>query len=325
MGSQFMKYLVTGGAGFIGSYLADALVARGDSVVLLDNLSTGNHHNIEHLIGQESVEFYTGSILDAELVDRLVAGVDHVIHLAAAVGVFTIVNKPLESLRVNLHGTENVLGACDRVGKPVLIASSSEIYGKNSGGALNEDSDRVIGSPLKARWSYSEAKAIDESLGYFYYSELGLPVRIVRFFNTVGPRQVGSYGMVVPRFISAALAGEPIEVYGSGEQSRCFCHVVDAVAGLLSLIDNESTVGDVFNIGNNHEISIRGLAELVISRLNSKSEIVSKSYEDAYGAGFEDMQRRIPEISKIKAATGWAPTRSLETIIDDIAATRAAL
>ena len=320
-----MKYLITGGAGFIGSHVADALVARGDSVVILDNLSTGNHHNIEHLIGKESVEFYSGSILDSTLVDRLVAGVDHVLNLAAAVGVFNIVDKPLDSLRINLHGTENVLDACQRSGKPVLIASSSEIYGKNGGGALHEDSDRIVGSPLKSRWSYSEAKAIDESLGYFYYSELGVQVRIVRFFNTVGPRQVGSYGMVVPRFVSAALAGEPIEVYGSGDQSRCFCHVADAVAGLLSVIDSESTVGDVFNIGNNHEISIRGLAELVISRLNSKSEIVSKSYEDAYGAGFEDMQRRIPDISKIKAATGWAPTRSLETIIDDIAASRAAL
>jgi len=314
-----MKYLITGGAGFIGSHVADALVARGDSVVILDNLSTGNHHNIEHLIGNESVEFYSGSILDSALVDRLVSGVDHVLHLAAAVGVFNIVDKPLESLRINLHGTENVLDACQRSGKPVLIASSSEIYGKNGGGALHEDSDRIVGSPLKSRWSYSEAKAIDESLGYFYYSELGVQVRIVRFFNTVGPRQVGSYGMVVPRFVSAALAGEPIEVYGSGDQSRCFCHVADAVAGLLSVIDSESTVGDVFNIGNDHEISIRGLAELVIKRLNSSSEIVSKSYEDAYGAGFEDMQRRIPDISKIKAATGWAPTRSLETIIDDIA------
>ncbi len=320
-----MKYLITGGAGFIGSHVADALVARGDSVVILDNLSTGNHHNIEHLIGKESVEFYSGSILDSTLVDRLVAGVDHVLNLAAAVGVFNIVDKPLDSLRINLHGTENVLDACQRSGKQVLIASSSEIYGKNGGGPLHEDSDRIVGSPLKSRWSYSEAKAIDESLGYFYYSELGVQVRIVRFFNTVGPRQVGSYGMVVPRFVSAALAGEPIEVYGSGDQSRCFCHVADAVAGLLSVIDSESTVGDVFNIGNNHEISIRGLAELVISRLNSKSEIVSKSYEDAYGAGFEDMQRRIPDISKIKAATGWAPTRSLETIIDDIAASRAAL
>ena len=314
-----MRYLITGGAGFIGSHTADALVARGDSVVILDNLSTGNHHNIEHLIGNELVTFYSGSILDSALVDRLVADVDHVVHLAAAVGVFTIVDKPLDSLRTNLHGTENVLDAAQKHDKPVLIASSSEVYGKNAGGALNEESDRIVGSPLKSRWSYSEAKAIDESLGYFYYSELGVPVRIVRFFNTVGPRQVGSYGMVVPRFVSAALAGEPLEIYGTGEQSRCFCHVADAVAGMLSVIDSDQSVGSVYNIGNDREISIAALASLVISRLESKSAVVKKSYDDAYGAGFEDMQRRVPDISKIKSVTGWAPSRSLESIIDDIA------
>ena len=314
-----MRYLITGGAGFIGSHTADALVARGDSVVILDNLSTGNHHNIEHLIGNELVTFYSGSILDSALVDRLVADVDHVVHLAAAVGVFTIVDKPLDSLRTNLHGTENVLDAAQKHEKPVLIASSSEVYGKNAGGALNEESDRIVGSPLKSRWSYSEAKAIDESLGYFYYSELGVPVRIVRFFNTVGPRQVGSYGMVVPRFVSAALAGEPLEIYGTGEQSRCFCHVADAVAGMLSVIDSDQSVGSVYNIGNDREISIAALASLVISRLESKSALVKKSYDDAYGAGFEDMQRRVPDISKIKSVTGWAPSRSLESIIDDIA------
>ena len=314
-----MKYLITGGAGFIGSHTADALVARGDSVVILDNLSTGNHHNIEHLIGNELVTFYSGSILDSALVDRLVSEVDQVVHLAAAVGVFTIVDKPLDSLRTNLHGTENVLEAAQKHGKPVLIASSSEVYGKNGGGPLNEESDRIVGSPLKSRWSYSEAKAIDESLGYFYYSELGVPVRIVRFFNTVGPRQVGSYGMVVPRFVGAALAGEALEIYGTGEQSRCFCHVADAVAGLLSVIDSDQTVGSVYNIGNDREISIGELASLVVSRLESKSAVVKKSYDDAYGAGFEDMQRRVPDISKIRAVTGWAPQRSLESIIDDIA------
>ncbi len=314
-----MKYLITGGAGFIGSHVADALVARGDSVVILDNLSTGNSHNIEELIGNPSVSFFNGSILDRDLVDQLVADVDHVLHLAAAVGVFNIVDKPLESLRINLNGTENVLEACDRFSRPVLIASSSEIYGKNGGGPLNEESDRIVGSPLKSRWSYSEAKAIDESLGYFYFSEKGLAVRIVRFFNTVGPRQVGSYGMVLPRFVAAAIKGEPLDVYGTGEQSRCFCHVADAVAGLLSVIDSPATIGQVYNIGNDREISIADLAKLVIAQTHSSSVGAHKSYEDAYGAGFEDMQRRIPDISKIKAATGWAPTRSLETIIDDIA------
>jgi UDP-glucose 4-epimerase len=314
-----MKYLITGGAGFIGSHLCDALIARGDSVVILDNLSTGNHHNIESLIGNDSVTFYSGSILDEVIVEKLVSEVDHVIHLAAAVGVFTIVNKPLESLRTNLNGTENILEAAAKFNKPVLIASSSEIYGKNGRGPLNEDSDRIVGSPLKSRWSYSEAKAIDESLGYFYFIEKGLPVRLVRFFNTVGPRQVGSYGMVVPRFIAAALKGEPLEVYGTGTQSRCFCHVADAVAGLISVIDSDATIGQVYNIGNDHEISVEELAKKVIAQLGSTSTVNKKSYEDAYGVGFEDMQRRIPNISKIKATTGWAPQRSLETIIDDIA------
>ena len=314
-----MKYLITGGAGFIGSHLSDALVARGDSIVILDNLSTGNHHNIESLIGNDAVTFYSGSILDEALVEKLVSEVDHVIHLAAAVGVFTIVDKPLESLRINLNGTENILEAAAKFGKPVLIASSSEIYGKNGGGPLNEESDRVVGSPLKSRWSYSEAKAIDESLGYFYFSEKGLPIRLVRFFNTVGPRQVGSYGMVVPRFVAAALKGEPLDVYGTGTQSRCFCHVADAVAGLISVIDSDATIGQVYNIGNDHETSVEDLARKVIAQLGSASLITKKSYEDAYGAGFEDMQRRIPDISKIMATTGWAPQRSLETIIDDIA------
>jgi len=314
-----MKYLITGGAGFIGSHLSEALVARGDSIVILDNLSTGNHHNIESLIGNDAVTFYSGSILDEALVEKLVSEVDHVIHLAAAVGVFTIVNKPLESLRINLNGTENILEAAAKLGKPILIASSSEIYGKNGGGPLNEESDRVVGSPLKSRWSYSEAKAIDESLGYFYFSEKGLPVRLVRFFNTVGPRQVGSYGMVFPRFVAAALKGEPLDVYGTGTQSRCFCHVADAVAGLISVIDSDVTIGQVYNIGNDHETSVEDLAKKVIAQLGSASLITKKSYEDAYGAGFEDMQRRIPDISKIMATTGWAPQRSLETIIDDIA------
>jgi len=315
-----MKYLVTGGAGFIGSHLCDALVARGDSVVVLDNLSTGVSHNLDQLVGSPSFDFISGSILDINLVDRLVASVDHVLHFAAAVGVFTIVDKPLESLTTNLRGTENILEAATKYGKPVLIASSSEIYGKNGSGALNEESDRIVGSPLKARWSYSEAKAIDESLAIFYHHEKGLPVRLVRFFNTVGPRQVGHYGMVVPRFVEAALHGTALAIYGTGSQSRCFCHVADAVAAVLALIDSEAAIGQVFNVGNDQEITINELAKKVVHLLGSSSLIEMIPYEDAYGAGFEDMQRRVPDISRIKNMIGWAPTRGLDVIISDIAA-----
>ena len=314
-----MKYLVTGGAGFIGSHLCDALLERGDSVVVLDNLSTGNKKNIEHLVGNPSFELIEGSILDVEIVDKVVASVDHVLHLAAAVGVFTIVDKPLESLTTNLRGTENILEAAYKHQKEVLIASSSEIYGKNSGGALNEESDRIVGSPLKSRWSYSEAKAIDESMAYFYYQEKKLGVRIVRFFNTVGPRQVGHYGMVVPRFVTAAIKNEPLTVYGTGSQSRCFCHVKDAVAGVLAVVDSNATLGEVFNIGNDEEITIEDLAHEVIELTGSTSAIEKVLYEKAYAPGFEDMQRRIPDIGKIKRVVGWAPKLSLDSIITDIA------
>ena len=314
-----MKYLVTGGAGFIGSHLCDALLERGDSVVVLDNLSTGNKKNIEHLVGNPSFELIEGSILDVEIVDNVVASVDHVLHLAAAVGVFTIVDKPLESLTTNLRGTENILEAAHKHHKEVLIASSSEIYGKNASGALNEESDRIVGSPLKSRWSYSEAKAIDESMAFFYYQEKKLAIRIVRFFNTVGPRQVGHYGMVVPRFVSAALKNEPLTVYGTGSQSRCFCHVKDAVAGVLAVIDSNATLGEVFNIGNDEEITIEDLAHEVIELTGSTSPIEKVLYEKAYAPGFEDMQRRIPDIGKIKRVVGWAPKLSLDSIITDIA------
>jgi UDP-glucose 4-epimerase len=314
-----VKYLVTGGAGFIGSHLCDALLERGDSVVVLDNLSTGNKKNIEHLVGNPSFELIEGSILDVDVVDKAVASVDHVLHLAAAVGVFTIVDKPLESLSTNLRGTENILEAAHKHQKEVLIASSSEIYGKNASGALNEESDRIVGSPLKSRWSYSEAKAIDESMAFFYYQEKKLAIRIVRFFNTVGPRQVGHYGMVVPRFVSAALKNEPLTVYGTGSQSRCFCHVKDAVAGVLAVIDSNATLGEVFNIGNDEEITIEDLAHEVIELTGSTSAIETVLYEKAYAPGFEDMQRRIPDIGKIKRVVGWAPKLSLDSIITDIA------
>ena len=314
-----MKHLITGGAGFVGSHLADALVGRGDSVVVLDNLSTGVSGNLAGVSGSPLFKYFSGSILDEALVEELVGSVDHVLHLAAAVGVFNIVDRPLESLTTNVRGTENVLAACKKHGKPVLITSSSEIYGKNSSGPLNEESDRIIGSPLKSRWSYSAAKGLDESLGYFYFSEFGLPVRLVRLFNTVGPRQVGNYGMVVPRFVSAALGGSDLVVYGDGKQSRCFAHVADVVAALLLVIDSKDVVGQVFNIGNDREISIMELAQLVIAKTGSSSSIVSKSYDDAYGAGFEDMSRRVPDIAKIKRVLGWSPKLGLEEIIGDIA------
>ena len=313
-----MKYLVTGGAGFIGSHLCDELVKRGDEVVVLDNLSTGTKANIQHLVGKSSFKLIHGSILDVDTVNKAVATVDHVLHLAAAVGVFTIVDKPLESLITNLRGTENILEAAHKQQKEVLIASSSEIYGKNGGGALSEESDRIIGSPLKSRWSYSEAKAIDESMAYFYYQEKKLAVRLIRFFNTVGPRQVGHYGMVVPRFVSAALKNEPLTVYGTGSQSRCFCHVYDAVAGVLAVIDSNAALGEVFNIGNDDEITIQDLAQEVIELTGSKSVIEKVLYEKAYAPGFEDMQRRVPDISKVKRVVGWTPKLSLDSIITDI-------
>ena len=314
-----MRYLVTGGAGFIGSHVCDALIQRGDSVVVLDDLSTGNKKNIEHLISHASFKLVQGSILDTSAVESAIKSVDHVLHFAAAVGVFTIVDKPLESLVTNIRGTENILEAAHIHGKEVLIASSSEVYGKNAGGALHEESDRIVGSPLKSRWSYSEAKAIDESMAYFFYQEKKLPVRLVRFFNTVGPRQVGHYGMVVPRFVSAALKNEPLTVYGTGSQSRCFCHVYDAVAGVLAVIDSNATLGEVFNIGNDEEITIENLAHEVIELTGSRSIIEKVLYEKAYAPGFEDMQRRVPDISKIKRVVGWTPKLSLDSIISDIA------
>ena len=313
-----MKYLITGGAGFIGSHLAEKLIARGDQVVVLDNLATGSATN---LIGiKEKIKFEQGNILDKVLIDKLVSESDYVIHLAAALGVLNIVNKPLESLRTNLQGSEVVLEACDKYKKPVLIASTSEIYGKNDKVPLDEEDDRIIGHPLKSRWSYSEAKAVDESLAYFYYLENKLPIRIVRFFNTVGPRQVGHYGMVVPRFVSAALKNEPLSVYGSGEQIRCFCHVNDAVRALLLVMDSEKAVGEVFNVGNKQQISIMELAKKVIELTGSSSSIEKIAYEKVYPEGFEDMQRRVPDISKIKQVLGWTPEINLDQIIKDIAA-----
>ena len=313
-----MQYLISGGAGFIGSHLAEKLIDRGDEVVILDNLSTGDTKNLSSII--EKIKFVQGNILDQDLVNDLVAESDFVVNLAASLGVFNIVDKPLESLITNLKGSGIVIEAADKYKKPILIASTSEVYGKNIKESLKETDDRIIGHPLKSRWSYSEAKAVDESLAYFYYLENKLPIRIVRFFNTVGPRQVGHYGMVVPRFVSAALKNEPLSVYGSGDQIRCFCHVTDAVNALLLVVDSDKTVGQVFNIGTNSQTSIMELARKVIEVTGSKSSIEKIAYEKAYSEGFEDMQRRVPDISKIKQVLGWEPEINLDQIIKDITA-----
>ena len=286
---------------------------------MLDDLSTGSAKNLEGVASNSNLEIVSGSILDIALVDSLVAKVDHVLHLAAAVGVFNIINNPLKSLQTNIGGTENVLDACAKHGKPFFLTSSSEIYGKNSNVPLSEESDRIVGSPLKSRWSYSEAKAIDESLAFFHYTQNKLPVRIVRLFNTVGPRQIGQYGMVVPRFIAAAISGEAISVYGDGKQSRAFCHIDDVIDALLLVIDSPKAIVQVYNVGNNFEISIADLARKIIEVTDSSSKLEFKSYADAYGPGFEDLERRVPDISKVGRDLGWAPKRDLTQIIKDIA------
>jgi UDP-glucose 4-epimerase len=314
-----LKILITGGAGFIGSHLTDRLVHDGNHVTVLDNLATGRKENLSTHLGGDKVEFIEGSILDLSLLDTLIKKSDYVFHLAAAVGVFNIVNHPLDSLKTNIRGTENVLESALNHSKPVFITSSSEVYGKNTSDSLRESDDRVIGTPVKLRWSYSEAKAIDESLAYAYWVEKKLETRIVRLFNTVGPRQLGAYGMVVPRFVQAALKNEPITIYGTGEQTRCFGHVYDAVDAMVRISSAQNTIGKVINVGNNFEISINDLAKKVIAQTNSKSEIVYVPYDQAYGEGFEDMERRVPNIELIKSLVDWAPTRDLSTMITDIA------
>ena len=314
------KFLVTGGAGFIGSHLVDALVAQGHSVVVLDDLSTGRHDNLRQHAGSPYVEFVLGSILNEGLVDDVVRRSDVVLHFAAAVGVNLIVERPLESLATNIRGSEIVLEKCHKYGRKVLVASTSEIYGKNTSDALNEEDDRILGSPLKTRWSYSEAKAIEEVLAYAYYREKGLPTVIVRLFNTVGPRQVGNYGMVLPRLVDQALRNVPLTVYGSGQQTRCFCHVSDIVVAILGLVNSTESEGKVFNVGSRSEISIQGLAEKIRDITGSTSQIIYVPYDEAYEAGFEDMQRRRPDTGRIHDLLGWEPRRGLEDIIGDVAA-----
>ena len=311
----YVRALITGGAGFIGSHLADHLLSRGDHVIAIDNLSTGRHENVEHLLGRPDFEFVLGSILNADLVDDLVARSDAIFHLAAAVGVELIVQRPLESLTTNIRGSEIVLEKAHKYGSRVLVTSTSEIYGKNTSDRLTEDDDRILGSPLKSRWSYSEAKAIDEILAYTYWKEKGLRSVIVRLFNTVGPRQTGFYGMVIPRFVHQAIRGEPVTVFGDGTQTRCFCSVGDVVPALVTLIEHPEAYGRVFNIGGTEEISIAELARKVVDLVGSDSKLRFVAYEDAYEEGFEDMQRRVPDTTRVRQLIGFEPTATLDEVI----------
>jgi UDP-glucose 4-epimerase len=313
-----VHYLITGGSGFIGSHLSDKLLADGHRVTVLDNLSTGKIENVRHLEGNDRFKLVVGTILNETLVDKLAERCDAIFHLAAAVGVELIVNHPLESLTTNIKGSEIVLEMAYRYHKKVLITSTSEIYGKNTQGPLTEDQDRILGSPLKSRWSYSTAKAVDEILAYVYWKEKKVPTTIVRLFNTVGPRQSGMYGMVVPRFVRQAVEDKDITVYGSGTQSRCFLHVKDVVSTLPKLIENLGSYGQVFNIGSQEEVTIEDLARKVIEITKSKSKIVKIPYEKAYEEGFEDMERRMPDTTKIRNLIGFKPTADLKDIIEDV-------
>jgi UDP-glucose 4-epimerase len=312
-----MRVFITGGAGFIGSHLTDALIARGDAVTILDNLTTGSATNIAHLEGK--IELVQGDIRDATLIEKLMAPADLVLHMAAALGVNTILEKTIESVSVNFTGSEIVLNAATKLKKRLIIASTSEIYGKNPQQPLHEESDRVVGAPQKIRWTYSDAKALEEAVAHSLHTTEGLKVTTVRLFNTVGPRQTGRYGMVLPRFVQAALNNEPITIYGDGSQSRVFCHVQDAVKAILTLAATDSTIGDVFNVGGVGETTMKELAEKIIARTNSTSTITYTPYIDAYPAGFEDMQRRVPDITKIKNTINWSPANTLDSIIDDVA------
>ena len=314
-----MRILVTGGAGFIGSHLVARLLSDGHQVTAFDNLATGRSSNMSEFENNPNFHFVQGSILDQTLIVDLASKSEYVFHLAAAVGVFNIMANPLESLLTNIRGTENVLEACHLYGIPIFLTSSSEVYGKNSADSLQEQDDRILGSPTTLRWSYSEAKAIDESLTHAYHVERKLETRIVRFFNVVGPRQLGSYGMVLPRFVQSALIGDPIVIYGTGLQTRCFAHIEDVINAVNKVAFSPETIGEVLNIGNNKEVSMNELASKVLSLTNSKSEIRYISYEEAYGEGFEDMERRVPNLEKIKNLVGWEPEKTLDEIILDIA------
>jgi UDP-glucose 4-epimerase len=311
-----MRVFITGGAGFIGSHLADACVARGDEVTILDNMSTGSRANIAHL--DRKIAIHEGDIRDKVLVEKLVKDSDLVLHMAAALGVKNIMEHTIESIDRNFTGSEIVLNAATKFNKRIIIASTSEIYGKNPNQPLHEESDRVVGAPQKIRWTYADAKALEEAVAHTLHKTDGLKVTTVRFFNTVGPRQTGQYGMVVPRFVQSALKNEPITIYDDGSQSRVFCHVEDAIRAVLKLAETDSTIGDYFNVGGTGETTINELAKKVIQRTNSASSINHVPYSEAYPVGFEDMQRRVPDISKIRLAIRWEPIHSLDSIIDDI-------
>ncbi len=313
-----MNYLITGGAGFIGSHLADALLTRGDHVVALDDVSTGSIENVQHLLDHPRFSLREGTVLNHPLVAQLAGRADVVVHLAAAVGVKLIIEHPLRSLITNIRGTEIVLDASEMGDCRVMVASTSEIYGKNSFEPLVENADRILGSPFVARWSYSEAKAVDEILAHAYWKEKGTQAIVIRLFNCVGPRQTGTYGMVVPALVRQALSGEDITVFGTGEQLRCFCHVLDTVAGIVALLDHPQSPGDPFNIGALNECSINELAEMIVAKTGSASRIVHVPYEEAYEEGFEDMERRVPDITRVRNLTRWEPTRTMDDILVDV-------
>lgn len=310
--------LITGGAGFIGSHLAEKILAQGKKVFVLDNLSTGRKENIEHLLGNKDFIFKKGDVLNKVLVKKYVARADEIYHLAAAVGVKTVMEKPLESLILNTKGTENVFEAAEARKIPVLIASTSEIYGKNTNTPFSEKDDRLYGPVHNYRWGYAFSKGIDEFLGLAYFRERGVPVRVIRLFNVVGPRQSGEYGMVVPRFIKSAILGEPLIIHGTGNQTRCFGDVDDVVDALIKILRHSKSAGEVYNLGSDQEISIKDLAKKVIKLAGSKSKVKYISYKKAYGEGFEDMQRRQPDLSKVKKLIGYNPKNSLDDVIKKI-------
>ena len=313
-----MRVFLTGGAGFIGSHLCDALLAQGDTPVILDNLSTGQLSNIAHI--HNKVEIHQGDIRDGALVNKLIEQSDLVLHMAAALGVSTILEKTVESVSTNFTGSEVVLQAALKHKKRIIIASTSEIYGKNPNQPLKETHDRVVGAPQKIRWTYADAKALEEAIAHSLFLTEGLKVSTIRFFNTVGPRQTGRYGMVVPRFVQSAVKNEPLTIYGDGTQSRVFCHVLDAIDAVLKITKDDKTIGEVFNVGVEGETTIQQLAEKIIKTTQSSSSITYTLYSDAYPAGFEDMQRRVPDITKAKTALNWKPARDLDQIISDVAA-----